>query len=106
MSSATKRKFPPGPSIGLTGFWKGPLRDRDPLKYFTEIAREYGDFIGLRILNFRILLINHPDHIEDVLVNHPRKFIKGRVLKANKRVFGRGLLTSDGEFWLRQRRLA
>jgi cytochrome P450 len=80
--------------------------NQDPLKFFTDIAREYGDFVGLRILNFRILLLNHPDHIEDVLVNHPRKFIKGRVLKANKRVFGSGLLTSEGDFWLRQRRLA
>jgi cytochrome P450 len=79
---------------------------QDPLTFFSDIAREYGDFVGLRILNFRILLINHPDHIEDVLVNHPKKFIKGRVLKANKRVFGSGLLTSEGDFWLRQRRLA
>jgi cytochrome P450 len=84
----------------------GPLNNGDPLGYFTGLVREYGDLIGLRILNFRILLINHPDHIEDVLVNHPRKFIKGRVLKANKRVFGSGLLTSEGDFWLRQRRLA
>ena len=80
--------------------------NQDPLKFLTDIAREYGDFVGPRILNFRILLLNHPDHIEDVLVNHPRKFIKGRVLKANKRVFGSGLLTSEGDFWLRQRRLA
>jgi cytochrome P450 len=79
---------------------------QDPLTFFSDIAREYGDFVGLRILNFRILLLNHPDHIEDVLVNHPKKFIKGRVLKANKRVFGSGLLTSEGDFWLRQRRLA
>jgi cytochrome P450 len=79
---------------------------QDPLTFFSDIAREYGDFVGLRILNFRILLINHPDHIEDVLVNHPKKFIKGRILKANKRVFGSGLLTSEGDFWLRQRRLA
>jgi len=79
---------------------------QDPLKFFADIAREYGDFVGLRILNFRILFLNHPDHIEDVLVNYPKKFIKGRVLKANKRVFGSGLLTSDGDFWLRQRRLA
>ena len=79
---------------------------QDPLKFFTDISREYGDFVGLRILNFRILFLNHPDHIEDVLVNHPKKFIKGRVLKANKRVFGSGLLTSEGDFWLRQRRLA
>ena len=106
MSSAVKLKFPPGPSTGLKRWSLGPLNSGDPLKYFTGLMREYGDLVSLRVLNFRILLLNHPDHIEDVLVNHPRKFIRGRVLLANKRVFGRGLLTSDGDFWLRQRRLA
>jgi cytochrome P450 len=106
MSTAAKLKFPPGPSIGLKRWSLGPLNSGDPLGYFTGIVREYGDVVGLRIFNFRILLINHPDYIEDVLVNHPRKFIKGRVLQANKRVFGKGLLTSEGDFWLRQRRLA
>ncbi|MGB6834827.1 MAG: cytochrome P450 [Candidatus Acidiferrum sp.] len=105
MSAAAKLRFPPGPSTGLKRWSLGPLNNGDPLRYFTEIVREYGDFVGLHILNFRILLINHPDQIEDVLVNHPRKFVKGRVLQANKRVFGKGLLTSEGEFWLRQRRL-
>jgi cytochrome P450 len=105
MSSAAKLKFPPGPSTGLKRWSLGPLNSGDPLKYFTGLMREYGDLVSLRVLNFRILLLNHPHHIEDVLVNHPRKFIRGRVLLANKRVFGRGLLTSDGDFWLRQRRL-
>jgi cytochrome P450 len=106
MSSRAKLKFPPGPSTGLKRWSLGPLNSGDPLKYFTGLMREYGDLVSLRVLNFRILLLNHPEHIEDVLVNHPRKFIKGRVLLANKRVFGRGLLTSEGDFWLRQRRLA
>jgi cytochrome P450 len=60
----------------------------------------------LRFFNYRIYFINHPDLIEDVLVTQARKFAKGRVLKKNKRLFGAGLLTSEGEFWLRQRRLA
>ena len=106
MGSSAKLKFPPGPPGGLRTWMTGPLKNGDPLGYFTGIARKYGDIAGLRILNFNIFLINHPDYIEDVLVNHPRKFIKGRILKANKRVFGDGLLTSEGDFWLRQRRLA
>jgi cytochrome P450 len=104
MGSA-KLKFPPGPSGGIRQWMSGPLKNGDPLGYFTGITSKYGDIARLRILNFQVFLINHPDYIEDVLVNHPRKFIKGRVLQANKRVFGRGLLTSEGDFWLRQRRL-
>ncbi len=103
MGEKAKLKYPPGPSFGLRGL---SVTQKDPLAYFSGIAREYGDIVSIRVLNFRIYLINHPDQIEDVLVNHPRKFIKGRVLKANKRVFGSGLLTSEGDFWLRQRRLA
>ena len=105
MSASAKLKIPPGPSIGLKRWSLGPLNSGDPLGYFTRIFREYGDVVELRVFNFRILLLNHPEYIEEVLVNHPRKFIKGRVLQANKRVFGRGLLTSEGDFWLRQRRL-
>ena len=44
--------------------------------------------------------------IEEVLVTNARKYSKGRVLRANRHVFGEGLLTSEGDFWLRQRRLA
>jgi len=106
VSAKEKFRFPPGPSVGLKRWSLAPLNNGDPLSYFTGLARKYGDIAGLRIFNFRLYLINHPDYIEDVLVNHPRKFIKGRVLQANRRVFGKGLLTSEGDFWLRQRRLA
>jgi len=71
---------------------------------FTELAR-YGDIVGIRVVNFRNIFINHPDLIEEVLVGHPRRYVKGRVLRANRHVFGEGLLTSEGDFWLRQRRL-
>src|SRR5262249_15881559 len=56
-------------------------------------------------VNFRNIFINHPDLIEEVLVGHPRRYFKGRVLRANRHVFGEGLFTSEGDFWLRQRRL-
>src|SRR5438045_4176942 len=98
------RKFPPGPPPNLIRSLFGAMQ-QNPLDYFTEMAQTYGDVSGMRIGNFRTLFINHPDLIEDVLVNHARKYHKGRVLKANKYLFGEGLLTSEGDFWLRQRRL-
>jgi cytochrome P450 len=79
---------------------------QNPLDYFTAMAQKYGDVSGMRIGKFRSLFINHPDLIEDVLVNNARKYHKGRILQANKYLFGEGLLTSEGDFWLRQRRLS
>ncbi len=105
MWRATRRKFPDGPSEGLKRWSFGPLNN-NPLEYFTKIAREYGDVAGLRVLNFKTIFINHPGLIEEVLVTNARKYSKGKVLRANRHVFGEGLLTSEGDFWLRQRRLA
>jgi len=79
---------------------------QDPLQYFTDMTQQYGDVWGMRIGNFRSFFINHPDLIEDVLVNKARLYHKGRILQANKYLFGEGLLTAEGDFWLRQRRLA
>jgi len=78
---------------------------RDPLSFMTRVAREYGDIVCLRFFHIRTFLITNPEHIEDVLVTNAKKFIKGRVLRANRHIFGDGLLTSEGDFWLRQRRM-
>jgi cytochrome P450 len=70
------------------------------------LQRDYGDIVTMRYYNFRVYFVSHPDFIEHVLVTDNRKFIKGRILRKNKQLFGNGLLTSEGDFWLRQRRLA
>jgi cytochrome P450 len=76
------------------------------MAFLTAISREYGDIVTMSFYKFRVYYVSHPDYIEEVLVNQARKFIKGRILRANKALFGNGLLTSEGDFWLRQRRLA
>ena len=79
---------------------------RDPLKFFTRLAREYGDAVQFRAGPQRIFLLNHPDYVRDVLVTHHERFQKGRALQRAKRLLGDGLLTSEGEYHRRQRRLA
>jgi len=54
---------------------------------------------------FHIYLLSDPDHIRDVLVTNNSKFMKGQGLQEMKRLLGEGLLTSEGEFHKRQRRL-
>jgi cytochrome P450 len=101
----TPAKLPPGPS---SKSWTAAFKDysRDPLGYLPRLAQQYGDIVTMRYYNFRVYFVSHPDYVEEVLVTQNRKFIKGRILRANKRLFGNGLLTSEGDFWLRQRRLA
>jgi cytochrome P450 len=104
MTEVARKPFPPGPQGSTFAFIFGERR-RDPLAFFTKIAHDFGDVSTLQLFNFRTLFLNHPHDIEDVLVNKARSFEKGRVMKANMRLFGEGLLTSEGDFWLRQRRL-
>jgi cytochrome P450 len=79
---------------------------RDPLRFLTRMAREYGDVVRFSAGPQRIYLLNHPDYVRDVLVTHHGRFHKGRALQRAKRLLGEGLLTSEGDFWRRQRRLA
>ena len=60
----------------------------------------------LRLANRVAYLLNHPDYMEYVLVTNHRNFVKNSFFWRHvKAVFGSGLLTSEGEFWLRERRL-
>jgi cytochrome P450 len=105
MTAKPSAHLPPGPP---NDSWAGFYRDysRDPLRYLTALQRQYGDIVALRAFNYRVFYLSHPDFIEQLLVTQARKFAKGRILKANRRLFGNGLLISEGDFWLRQRRLA
>jgi cytochrome P450 len=79
---------------------------RRRLPFMVESAEKYGDIVFFRVGNERIYLFNHPDLIRDVLVTNQKNFTKSRALVRAKRVLGEGLLTSEAEFHLRQRRLA
>src|SRR5438552_1954842 len=96
--------LPPRPP----GRWfTGHLGDfaRDRLGFMERCAREYGDVTAVRLGPHCVYLVNHPDLIEEVLVTKSRHFIKHFALRLNPLILGKGLLTSEGDFWLRQRRL-
>jgi cytochrome P450 len=95
----------PGPE----GQWLfGNLKEfgRDQLGAMTRWAREYGDLVSARFGRRNVVFVNHPDLVEEVLVNQNRKFIKHYRLRQTRRTLGQGLLTSEGEFWRGQRKLA
>jgi len=77
---------------------------RDPIALFRRAA-ERGDVVRLPLSRHPVYLINHPDLIKDVLVTRHKQFKKGRGLERAKMLLGEGLLTSEGDLHLRQRRL-
>jgi cytochrome P450 len=82
-----------------------PEINRDPLHYTLQWVREYGDVVGWQFGPFPAITVNHPDLIEQVLVTQVQNFVKSSVYRRGLRILGNGLLTSEGEFWQRQRRL-
>jgi cytochrome P450 len=90
------------------GFLTGHLSQfrTGALEFLDRCVREYGDFVPLRIGLKRILLVSDPAAIEEVLITKSKDFIKHFGLKQTKQLLGNGLLNSEGDFWLRQRRLA
>ena len=100
-----RKARPPGPKAHwLRGNLEAFKPDR--LKFLTNCMNNYGDVVSLRLGPRRIWALNHPDLVEEVLVTKNRQFIKHFALQDAKPSLGEGLLTSEGDFWRRQRRLA
>lgn len=115
----TTLQLSPGHPSGATAV-RAPLppvvRPRYPGEFLALIARDniaviqrlatHGDLVQIRLGIQRVILVNHPRDINQVLVAEQRAFSKGRggeVLKEG--LLGEGLLTSEGAMHLRQRRL-
>lgn len=100
------RHLPPGPANGVTGRHHARALQTDLLGFVTRLQAEYGDAVYFRVATTPFYQFTHPDHVREVLVTKAKKLVKPRRLK---QVFGKwdgqGLVTSDGDLWVRQRRL-
>ena len=79
---------------------------RDPLVFFSRAVREYGDIVHFKLLRQSYYVFNDPELVREVLVVKNTSFMKGRGLQRAKTFLGEGLLTSEGDFHRRQRRLS
>ena len=98
------RTSPPGPR-GLPVLGCALDFRRDPLGFFTLLARRWGDVAGFRLGVLRCCLVNRPDLIEAVLVARDPDVLKPWDERQLGVALGQGLLTGSGERWRRQRRL-
>jgi cytochrome P450 len=96
---------PSGPRARFPGHLRFALRS-DPLRFLTRLARDYGDFVPFRMGRLPFFLVNDPEAIREVLVGRNDDFTKSPALREAKVTLGEGLLTSEGDFHRRQRRLS
>ncbi|MDP6708313.1 MAG: cytochrome P450 [Alphaproteobacteria bacterium] len=86
----------------------GNLRDirKDPLGYFTRVARDYGDVVPIRLGPERLLFINRPEYVRHVLQVNFKGYRKSDYYQRVRPIFGDSILMQEGESWLRLRRVA
>ncbi len=79
----------------------------DPVRTMLRAQREVGDLARLRFGPFWFHLLSDPAEVYSVLVEKHKHYSK-RTPGYNmlSQVLGQGLLTSEGELWRRQRRVA
>lgn len=104
--TANGNKNPPGPR-GLPIFGMALEVRKDPLGMLLRMARTYGDIVSIPVMGQTRILVSRPDYVEQVMLFQHAKFHKSELTrKAVGPLLGQGLLTSEGDFWRRQRRLA
>jgi len=105
-AKGTRAPLPPGPKGHPI---LGVMREfnRDSLGFIIR-CREYGDVVSARFLYVPAYFIYNPVDIEEILSTNARNFRKSMSFRSNffQRLVGNGLVTSEGDFWRRQRRLA
>lgn len=94
----------PGPRsiLGVRQAW---AFRRNPLSYLQDLARKYGDIAHFQLGWRHAYLLNHPSLVQEFLVVHATKQVRGPVMQRGRAVMGDGLLTSEEPLHGMQRKL-
>ena len=101
---AAQDSYGPGPRQWFPGSSLWSLH-RDPLAYMAGLQRRHGDLVHWRIGPQDVVMVARSDLAREVLVTQHRSFKKGPGFERAQIVLGHGLLTSEGDFHLRHRRM-
>lgn len=101
----TSKALPPGPR-GYPVFGNVIDAWRDPLHLLMEGRRVHGPTVSFYFGPQRYVIVHRPDDIRHVLLQNRDNYPKSVNYRGIKLVLGQGLVTSEGELWKRQRKLA
>ena len=98
------------PQPPLTGGWPLlgalPALIRRQIDFLPAAHAQYGEIYTLNLGLTKAVVLNHPDHAQHVFRDHARNYRKGgKFWEIIREMLGNGLVVSEGEFWLRQRRM-
>lgn len=97
---------PPSPKEKHWLFGSGYiLRDRAHT-VIPDLVKKYGEIISLSLPFTRIVIAAKPEYARYVLLDNNKNYRKSLAYDMIKLLLGNGLLTSEGDFWRKQRRLA
>lgn len=98
--AAVHHHLPPGPAERHT-----LNADPESLAVLTRLTAQYGDLVCVwsKDRPHPSFFLNDPDHVRQVLVGNHGNYVKGVGFERVKMLLGNGIITSDGEFWRRQR---
>lgn len=97
----------PGPGLlSLFTSFLGGIFGTNPAKSLTWLRKQYGDIVRLYMpVGGYSYIISKPDYIQHVLLENQNNYKKAAGYEELRRIMGEGLLTSEGDKWLRQHRL-
>lgn len=98
------------PNLPVAGRWPLlgalPALLTNPIAMFEAAHKRHGDIYRLHLGPMQPVVLNHPRHAQHVLRDHAANYRKGGAMWETLRaLLGNGLVVSEGEFWLRQRRM-
>jgi len=97
------QQVPAVPGLPLLGNSLSALKD--PLGFLISVRKDYGDVVKIKIGGKRYFVIQSPEAARHVLQENAKNYYKPGTAKMMKRFLGDGLATSNGDLWLKQRRL-
>jgi cytochrome P450 len=79
---------------------------QDTLGFLMEAVHQNGDLVSFAIPGQSVVLVNNPEWIKHILLDNHHNYTKDTIqYNSLSKITGRGLLTSDGDAWFRNRRL-
>jgi len=106
MSNNVKYNYPNKLSI-LRFFKDAEGVRRNPIPYHRRYFEKFGDSFSIKICFSKYIILSRVNEIAQyILVKNQKNYNKSKFQSVYlSKYLGKGLLTSDGDFWLKQRRL-